>query len=427
MWIRGGELVDPVKGVTERQDLIVEKGKIKKILPRGAFAEEGPRMRVIDASNKLIAPGLIDMHVHLREPGEEYKESIATGSKAAAAGGFTSVACMPNTVPPNDCRAVTEFILEQARKAGLARVYPIAAISMGQKGERLSEFGDLHEAGAVAVSDDGCCVANSQLMRRAMEYARYHGLAVISHCEDVLLSNGGVMHEGLVSTQIGLRGIPGASEEVMVFREISLAKLTGSPIHIAHVSTKGAAELIRRAKEEGLPVTAESAPHHFTLDHSAVVGYDTRLKMNPPLRTPEDVEAIKRALAEGVIDAIATDHAPHSLLEKELEFERAAFGIIGLQTALSLTLQLVREAVLTIAEAFRKLSYNPASILGIPGGRLVEGGEADLAIIDPEREYVLREEDIYSKSKNTPFIGRTLVGKNELTILGGQIVWERDA
>lgn len=426
-WIRNGEVVDPVQGVVEKADLIIKKGRIAKILPPETFKEKGPQLSIINASNRLIIPGLIDMHVHLREPGHEYKETIKTGGKAAVAGGFVALACMPNTVPPNDCRSVTEFIIEQAKRAGLVKTYPIAAITMGQKGEMLTEFGDLREAGAVAISDDGFPVTSSEVMRRALEYGRYHGLMVISHSEDTHLSSGGVMHEGIVSTRIGLQGIPGASEEIMVYRDISLAKLTGCPVHIAHVSTAESVELIRRAKGEGVPVTAETAPHYFSLDHNAVIGYDTNAKVNPPLRSSNDVKAIKKGLAEGVIDVIATDHAPHSPLEKDLEFDSAAFGMIGLETALPLTLKLVREGMLELPEAIRKLSYNPAGILGIPGGRLIEGAQADLALIDPEFEYVLMGEDILSKSKNSPFIGETLKGRNELTMVEGKIVWERKA
>ena len=426
-WIRNGEVVDTVQGVVKKVDLIIEKGKIAKILPPEIFKEKGPQLSIINASNRLIIPGLIDMHVHLREPGHEYKETIKTGGKAAVAGGFVALACMPNTVPPNDSRSVTEFIIEQAKRANLVKVYPIAAITMGQKGEMLTEFGDLREAGAVAVSDDGFPVTSSEVMRRALEYGRYHGLMVISHSEDTHLSSGGVMHEGIVSTRIGLQGIPSASEEIMVYRDISLAKLTGCPVHIAHVSTAESVELIRRAKGEGVPVTAETAPHYFSLDHNAVIGYDTNAKVNPPLRTSNDVKAIKKGLAEGVIDVIATDHAPHSPLEKDLEFDSAAFGMIGLETALPLTLKLVREGMLELPEAIRKLSYNPAGILGIPGGRLIEGAQADLALIDPEFEYVLMGEDILSKSKNSPFIGETLKGRNELTMVEGKIVWERKA
>jgi dihydroorotase len=424
-WIKSGSLVDPVRGVVERAELIIEKGKIARILPPGAAGEKGSKIRIIDASDKLIIPALVDMHVHLREPGHEYKETVATGGKAGVSGGFAALACMPNTDPPNDCRSVTEFILEQAREAGLCRILPVAAITVGQKGEILTEFGDLREAGAVALSDDGFSVKNSEVMRRALEYARYHSLTVISHCEDVTLSGDGVMHEGVVSTQIGLPGIPSASEEIMVYRDLCLARLTKCPVHIAHVSTAGSVELIKRAKEEGVPVSAETAPHYFSLDHHEVMGYNTHAKVNPPLRAPEDVQAIKEGLAKGVIDVIATDHAPHSSLEKELEFDKAAFGMIGLETALPLTLELVRGGVLGLAEAIKKLSYNPASILGIHAGRIEEGGRADLAMIDPEYEYVFEEADILSKSKNSPFVGKTLRGRNELTMIGGEIVWQR--
>lgn len=425
IWIKGGDLVDPVSKTVVPRDVIVEKGKISQILPPGVFREDGPRVLKMDASGKLVAPGLVDMHVHLREPGHEYKETIETGARAAAAGGFTAIACMPNTAPPNDCRAVTQFILEQAERAGSVRVFPIAAISKGQAGETLTEFGDLRSAGAVGVSDDGFCVAKSELMRRALEYASFHGLCVISHCEDKGLSGNGVMHEGVVSTRIGLAGIPDASEDIMVYRDIALARLTGRPVHIAHISTATSVDLIRRAKEQGIPVTAETAPHYFTLDHRRVEGYDTLAKVNPPLRTPEDVEAIKQGLREGVIDAIATDHAPHSTLEKDVEFDRAAFGMIGLQTALPLTLQLVREGVLSLAEAIGKLSWSGASILGIGGGRLTPGGVADLVIINPDVEYRLDADHILSKSKNTPFIGQTMKGMAELTLVGGKIVWKR--
>jgi dihydroorotase len=426
IWIRNGKIVDPAKGVVEKRDIILERGKISRILPRGKFREKGPKLRTVDASGKIIVPGLIDMHVHLREPGHEYKETIATAGKAGVAGGFVAVACMPNTEPVNDSSSVTEFILRQAAKTNLLKVYPIAAITKGQKGDTLAEFGDLKQAGVVGVSDDGFPVSNSEVMRRAIEYARYHNLTVISHCEDTNLSAGGVMHEGVVSTQIGLQGIPAASEEIMVQREICLAQLTGCPVHIAHVSTAGSLELIRRAKDEGVPVTAETAPHYFSLDHRAVIGYNTNAKMNPPLRTPEDVEAIQQGLVEDVLDVIATDHAPHSPLEKDLEFDKAAFGIIGLETALPLTLALVREGVLGLPQAIKKLSFSPAAILGLNGGTLKEGEPADLAIMDPDYEYVLKEEEIQSKSKNSPFIGQQMRGRNLLTIIGGRIVWKRD-
>ncbi len=422
-WIKGGEVIDPRKGEKKTLDIVIKKGKIERLLPPGDFRPQGDiDLKIIDASGMIVTPGLVDMHVHFREPGEEYKETIATGSQAAAAGGFTAVACMPNTNPINDSRSVTEFILERARKANLIRVYPVAAISRGSRSESLTEFGDLKQAGAVAVSDDGRPVTSSELMRRAIEYARFFNLPVISHCQDLNLSNKGVIHEGTISTKLGLQGIPAASEEIMVVREILLAKLTGYPVHIAHVSTEGSVKFIKQAKEEGIPVTAETAPHYFSLDHTAVVGFDTNAKMYPPLREPKDVEAIKIGLSQGVIDAIATDHAPHSLIEKDVEFDKAAFGIIGLETALPLTLALVREGVMGLPEAIAKLSYNPASILSIKGGVIEEGKEADLTIIDLNNEYVVKKESFKSKSHNSPFIGWQMKGKAILTMVGGRIV-----
>jgi dihydroorotase len=426
-WIKGGRVVDP-RGMREKNlDIVIRKGKIDRLLPPGAFNPPGDsEIRKVDVSGMAVTPGLIDMHVHFREPGEEYKETIATGSKAAAAGGFTAVACMANTTPINDSRPVTEFILERARRAHLIRVYPVAALSKGMRSESLTEFGDLKQAGAVAVSDDGRPVTNSELMRRALEYAAFFGLRVISHCQDPDLSNCGVMHEGAVSTKLGLSGIPAASEEVMVAREIILAKHTGCPVHIAHVSTEGSVALIRQAKEQGIPVTAETAPHYFSLDHSAVMDFDTNAKMYPPLREPKDVEAVKRGLSEGILDVIATDHAPHSELEKDVEFEKAAFGIIGLETSLPLTLQLVRDGVMDLPSAIAKLSHNPATILSVKGGTIEEGKEADLTVIDLNREYVVRKEAFKSKSHNSPFIGWSMKGKAMLTMVGGRIVWNSD-
>ncbi len=425
IWIRGGRVVDPLKGTVEEQDVVVDRGRIQRLAPWGGFNEDGPRVKKIEARGRLVVPGLVDMHVHLREPGHEYKETVATGARAGAAGGFTALACMPNTDPVNDNRSVTEFILGQARAANLVRVYPVAAVTQGQKGEALTEFGDLEAAGAVGLSDDGLPVVNSEVMRRALEYAQYYGLTVISHCEDRSLSAEGAMHEGTVSSQIGLPGIPAASEEIMVFREIALSRLTNCPVHIAHVSTEGSVALIRRAKEDGLAVTAETAPHYFTLDHTAVNGYRTDAKMNPPLRRPEDVEAVKQGLEQGVIDVIATDHAPHSPLEKDVEFEQAAFGIIGLETALPLTLALVEQGILSLAGAISKLSLNPARIINVEGGRLEQGGPAHLTVIDPKAEYTLGPEDIKSKSKNSPFLNVPLKGWAELTMVGGRIVWDR--
>ena len=424
--IKGGEVVNPRLGTVEKKDLFIENGMVARVFSNGESEESSEVSFTIDAAGKIIVPGLVDIHTHLREPGYEYKETIASGAMAAVAGGYSAIACMPNTSPPNDCRSVTEFIVEQGKRAGRARVYPIAAISKGQKGESLVDFCELASAGAVGVSDDGFPVVNSELMRRALEYAHYCGLAVISHCEDPNLSKGGVMHEGEISTRIGLPGVPGASEDIFVYREISLARLTGCPVHIAHVSTGVSVELIRRAKEEGLPVTAETAPHYFTLDHGSLVDYDTRYKVNPPLRTAKDVSEIRKGLEEGVIDVIATDHAPHDSLEKEVEFDKAAFGMLGLQTALPLTLALVRDGVMTLPDAISKLSSNGAGILGVPGGELKEGVNADLAIIDMESEYCFEEKDILSKSKNSPFLGRTMKGRCDLTMVGGKIVYQRN-
>lgn len=426
-WIKGGDVIDPRRGTQEKLDIVIRGGKIERLLPHGEF---NPRdygdMKTIDASGMIVTPGLVDMHVHFREPGEEHKETIATGSKAAAAGGFTAVACMPNTIPVNDSPSVTEYIVERARKAKRAKVYPIAAISKGQKGESLTEFADLKRAGAVAFSDDGRPVVSSALMRRAIEHARVLNLPVISHCEDRDLSQKGVMHEGVISTQLGLQGIPAAAEEIMVIREILLARLTGCPVHIAHVSTERSVKFIKHAKEEGIPVTAETAPHYFSLDHTAVIDCGTNAKMNPPLREPKDVEAIKKGLSEGVIDVIASDHAPHSPLEKDVTFDKAAFGIIGLETALPLTLALVRQGVIGLPEAIARLSSNPASILNINGGVIEEGKEADITVIDTSSEYVIKEEAFKSKSRNSPFIGTTVKGKAMLTIVGGEVVWESD-
>jgi len=424
--IQGGKLVDPVRNTVEEKDLLIEKDRVVKILPPGAFPDAGPRLKQIDARKRIVVPGFVDMHVHLREPGFEHKETIATGSLAGAAGGFTALACMPNTRPVNDEPSVTEFILGRAAQADLCRVYPIAAITLGQKGETLTDFAGLKKAGAVGVSDDGQPVKNRELMRLAMEHGKAFGLAVISHCEDLTLSAGGVMHEGSVSSRLGLRGIPAASEEGMVKREISLARETGLPVHIAHVSTAGSVEEIRRAKEQGIPVTAETAPHYFSLDHRAVEEYNTNAKMNPPLREPEDVEAIKKGLAEGVIDVIATDHAPHSREEKAVAFEQAPFGIVGLETAFPLTLRLILEGILTWPEAVRKLSLAPATLLGVAGGVLREGVAADLSILDPEYSYVVKSEDMKSKSRNSPFIGWSMKGINVMTMVGGRIVWERN-
>ncbi|OQX19890.1 MAG: dihydroorotase [Desulfobulbaceae bacterium A2] len=412
--LKNGRIIDPVALVDRVGDLLVLEGAI---VPAAAAAPAG--IRQIDCSGCWVVPGLIDMHVHLREPGEEYKEDIASGTRAAAAGGFTGVACMPNTKPVNDCAAVTSFILDRARFAS-ARVWPVAAVSRGSLGEELCEYGELKAAGAVALSDDGRPVVNSQLMRRAMEYAGDHGLLVISHAEEPALSRYGVMHEGVVSTRLGLRGIPAAAEAIMVYREIALAEEIGLPVHLAHVSTAMATGLIREAKQRGVRVTAETAPHYFTLTDEAVSGYDTNAKMNPPLRSVVDREAIRQGLADGTFDAIATDHAPHSPLEKELEFDRAANGIIGLESSLSLSLELVRQGIIDARRLVELLSCNPARILGVSGGSLGPGAAADITIIDPEREYVFTVDCVKSKSRNTPFFNRSLRGRAVLTLLAGR-------
>jgi dihydroorotase len=414
--IKNGHVMDPANAVDEKQDILVAEGKIAKLGRAGSLAANGAE--VIDASGKLVVPGLIDMHVHLREPGFEYKETIETGTAAAKAGGFTSVCCMPNTNPVNDGRAVTEFILSRARGAS-SHVFPIGAITKGSKGEELAEMGELHSAGCPALSDDGKPVMNAAIMRRAMEYSKIFDLLVISHCEDSSLSEKGVMHEGFVSTELGLRGIPRAAEEVMTGRDIALAELTGCRLHIAHVSTAGSVEMIRAAKARGVLVTAETCPHYFSLTDEAVRGYNTMAKMNPPLRTEKDVAAVKQGLRDGTIDVIATDHAPHALDEKSGEFDYAPFGIVGLETALGLTFKLIDEGVLSLHEAVRKLSLNPASVLKLGKGTLSIGADADITIIDPNAEWVVDASAFKSKSKNTPFNGWKLKGKAVQTIVKG--------
>ncbi len=423
MLIRGALVVDPSQGLEAPKDVLIDRGKIAAVEPPGAIPGEG--RRVIEAQGLVLTSGLIDMHVHLREPGDEYKETIETGARAAVHGGFTAVACMPNTQPLNENAAVTRFILDEARTAGLARVYPVAAISMGSQGEQLSEYGDQKKAGAVAVSDDGRPVMNAMIMRRALEYARTFDLPMVLHCEDLDLRADGVMHEGRVSLELGLKGIPAAAEEVIIFRDLTLARLTGSRLHIAHVSTAGSVELIRRAKAAGIPVTAETAPHYFSLTDEAVYGYDTNAKVNPPLRTAADVAAVKEGLKDGTLDAIACDHAPHSTLEKDLEFQAADFGLIGLETSLGLSLKLVHDGVLSLSQLVARMSTYPARILGIPGGSLAVGAPADLTLIDLNREWQVDAKTFASKSRNCPFHGWTLKGRAVMTVVNGRVVWEQ--
>jgi dihydroorotase len=420
--IQGGRVVDPAQDLEAPRDLLVEDGKIAALEPPGTIPADG--RRVIAAQNLVVTPGLIDMHVHLREPGEEYKETILTGTRAAVAGGFTAVAAMPNTHPVNDNTSVTRFILEAARAAGLARVYPVGAISMGSLGQTLSEYGDQKEAGVVALSDDGRPVMNPMLMRRALEYARTFNLPLIVHEEDLDLGGDGVMHEGRVSLELGLRGLPSAAEEAMIFRDLALLQLTGGRLHIAHVSAFGSIALIRTAKAAGLTVTAETAPHYFSLTDEAVYGYDTNAKVKPPLRTAADVAAIKAGLADGTLDAIACDHAPHTSLEKDVEFEEAAFGLIGLETSLGLSLKLVHDGVLSLSQLVAKMSLNPARILGVPGGTLAVGSPADVTLIDLDRTWTVDVNTFASKSRNCPFHGWTLRGRAVMTIVEGRVVWE---
>jgi len=417
--IKGGRLIDPASKLEEVSDLLIEGGRItalgKNISARGA--------KVIEAKGKIVTPGLVDMHVHLREPGREDEETILTGTRAAARGGFTAVACMPNTDPVIDNQEVVRFIYSQAKKTGIVSVFPIGSITKGLRGEELAEIGELKESGVVAISDDGNSVESSEVMRRALEYAQMFDLVVISHCEDRNLKGGGVMHEGYFSTILGLPGIPAAAEEIMVARDIRLVELSGGRLHIAHVSAGGTVEIVRQAKSRGVKVTCETAPHYFSLTDEAVRDFDTNTKMNPPLRTREDVEAIKRGLKDGTIDVIATDHAPHALREKEVEYSLAPFGIIGLETALPLVLsRLVGENVLTLSQALAKLSLNPARVLGLGKGTLAVGADADITIIDLNKEVTVDADEFESRSKNSPFLGWKLKGSAVMTIVGGRVV-----
>lgn len=416
--ISGGRIIDPGRTDTVG-DVVVEDGRIRSVGPADGEAAD----RVVDAGNCLVVPGLIDIHVHLREPGHEYKETIASGAAAAVAGGFTAVCAMPNTSPVNDNAQVTRFILDRARAAGLARVYPVASITRGLKGEQLSEFAEIKAAGAVAFSDDGRPVEGSRMMRRAMEYARGFDMPIVSHCEELDLVGDGVMNEGVVATRLGLAGIPNAAESIMVMRDIALAELTGARLHICHVSCAESIAAIRAAKDRGARVTAETAPHYFTLTEEAVAEYDTRAKMNPPLRTEADRQAVRQALADGTLDAIATDHAPHSILEKEGEFDQAANGIIGLETALPLSLRLAADGVLPLTDLIAKLTVAPARVLGLPCG-LIPGAAADITVIDPQRTWTVDAECFASLSRNCPFDGWQVTGRAVLTMVDGRIVYE---
>jgi dihydroorotase len=418
--LRGGRVIDPANNLDAVQDVLIAHGKIER-LGRSLEAPEGTE--VVDARGKIVCPGFIDMHVHLREPGYEYKETVATGTRAAAAGGFTAVCCMANTNPVNDNGAVTDYILAKAKVEGAVRVYPIGAVTRGLHGEELAELAELAESGCVAFSDDGRCVMNAGLYRRAMEYTLPFGAPLISHAEDATLSRGASMNEGVVSTETGLPGQPAAAEDVMVARDILLAELTGARVHIAHVSTAGAVRLIRDAKARGVLVTAEVTPHHLVLTEDAVRTWDPNTKMAPPLRTKRDVEALLEALADGTIDCIATDHAPHALSEKEGEFDRAAFGIVGLETAVAVLLdRLVRPGLLSLSTLVARWSRDPARLLNLPGGNLAAGAPADITILDPDAETVVDPSRFRSRSRNTPFGGWTLRGAPWMTLVGGNVV-----
>lgn len=422
-----GRIIDPSQNLDAQLDLLIENGKIVQIAqnihqPRNTSRKPASgEVNVIDLAGMVVVPGLIDMHTHLREPGFEYKETIKTGSEAAAAGGFTSVACMPNTRPVNDTRSVTEYIKRKAASCNLVNIYPVASISMGSEGTTMTEFRDLQDAGAVAFSDDGKPVTDSALMRKALEYASSLDMPIISHCEDIHLSAGGSMNEGFVATELGLQGIPNIAEESIIARDIIIADYTKTILHIAHVSTAGSVRLIRDAKDRGIRVTAEAAPHYFTLTDEVLREYDTCAKVNPPLRTVEDVAAIREGLKDGTIDAIASDHAPHASTDKEVEFEFAAFGITGLETSLALGLKLVDDGILTFKELLLKMSTKPAGILNISKGTLKKGADADITVIDLEKNWTVDRNNLCSKGKNTPFHGWNLKGKAILTIVGGNI------
>jgi dihydroorotase len=421
MLIVGGLVIDPGGHVHAVRDVLIRDGVVAAVADPGTLAGEGAE--VLDVTGCWVVPGLIDMHVHLREPGYEYKETIETGSRAAAAGGFTAVACMANTNPVNDSAAVTSAIIERARTVNLVRVYPIGAVTVGLGGDRLAEIGEMREAGIVAVSDDGQPIVDGELMRRALEYTSMFGLRVIAHEEDRAIANHGVMNEGAVSLKLGLHGVAAAAETSMVARDIALAEQTGGRLHVAHVSAAGSVDLIRAAKARGVPVTAEATPHHFTLTEAAVEGYNTNAKVNPPLRTESDVSAVRAGLRDGTIDVIATDHAPHHRDEKDVEFDAALNGIIGLETAVPLALRLIDEACIPIERLVLAMSTRPAQTLGVPGGSLRIGQPGDVTVIDPKRRWRVDPEKLCSKSRNTPFAGWKMEGQVMATIVGGRLVY----
>ena len=417
--IRGGTIVDPGQGLKKKAHLLIEKGKVA-----GLGRIQGRKSwKIVDASKWIVAPGFVDMHVHLREPGREDKETILTGSRAAAAGGFTSIMCMPNTQPVNDSEAMTRFVLERAREAGLVNVFPAGAITKGSLGQELAEIGEMVKAGAVAITDDGNPVENNQLMRRALEYAKIFDIPVVDHCEDKSLAAGGCINESPVSTRLGLQGMSGVAEELQVARDIMLSRITGGRVHIAHLSTRESLMCVRQAKRQGLSVSCEVAPHHFTLTDADIKDYDTHFKMSPPLRTREDVNTILKGLADGSVDCIATDHAPHTRLEKEVTFDEAARGVIGMETAIPLAWEtLVRSELVSVSRLVELFSVNPNRILRLGRGTLREGEIADVTLIDPEREITIDVSKFKSKGRNCPFEGWTLHGVPVMTVVGGRIV-----
>ncbi len=427
--IAGGRIIDPATQLDVIGDIYLKNGLVERIETRKRSLKSAEKIKsergVYDARKKIVAPGLIDLHVHLREPGREDEETILSGARAAAAGGFTSICCMPNTDPPIDDQETVQFVIDQARDAA-CRVYPIGAVTQGQRGESLTEIGDMVHTGAVAISEDGMSVVSAEIKRRAMEYIRMFDIPVIAHCEDASLSAGGVMHEGAISTRLGMRGIPAAAEEIIVARDIQLARATGARLHIAHVSTADSVRLIKRGKRDGVKVTGEATPHHFSLiDASIAESFDTNLRVSPPLRTEKDRKAIIAGLADGALDCIATDHAPHSVEEKDNEFDIAPNGMIGLETALGLVgKNLVNAGHLDWPRALRLMTINAARITNLPGGKLAAGEAADIVVFDPEEEWVVDPEQFYSLSKNSPYVGWTLTGRVKLTVCGGKVTHE---
>jgi dihydroorotase len=418
--LRGGRVIDPSAGRDETADVLLRDGRVTEI---GRDIGNPDDAQVLDVTGFIVSPGLIDVHVHLREPGQEHKETIATGARAAAAGGFTAVCAMPNTDPPVDDPAAVGFVRAAGLRARAARVYPTGAVSVGQKGERLTEIGEMIAEGAVAITDDGRPVATAGLMRLALEYARTFGIPVASHCEDPTLSRGGSMNEGLISTRLGVVGIPNAAEDVCIARDLLLAEMTGGRLHIQHVSTKTGVQMIRAAKARGIAVTAEGTPHHFTLTDEAIEAYRTDAKVNPPLRTAEDRAAVIEGVADGTLDVIATDHAPHHYDEKEQAFEDAPFGLVGLETALALGItELVERSIIDLPTLLLRMSTAPARAFNLPGGSLQRDGIADVTVFDPAAEWTVDPKKFLSKSRNTPFTGRTLRGRAIYTIVGGRIV-----